>query len=163
MNSFSHLHAQSFSFDSLATAAITPATFSASFWGDYDGDGYLDFILCGRDTSNQLFSSLFQNDGAGAITEIAAGLVPVELGATAWADYDNDGDLDLLITGRESGSQKNARIYRNDAGQFTDIAAPLAGVSRAAAAWGDYDRDGWMDVYISNMWSSAGNRITYQN
>lgn len=159
LNSFAYLHAQSFSLDSLATVAITPATFSASFWGDYDGDGYLDFILCGRDTSNQLFSSLFQNDGAGAFTEIAAGLVPVELGATAWADYDNDGDLDLLITGREAGSQKNARIYRNDAGQFTDIAAPLAGVSRAAAAWGDYDNDGRTDLLLMGK-DDAGTAVS---
>ena len=79
----------------------------------------------------------------------------------SWEDYDNDGDQDLYVAndyGRDN-------LYRNDKGQFTDIAEE-AGAEDAASgmsvSWGDYDRDGWMDVYISNMWSSAGKRIGNQ-
>jgi len=56
-------------------------------------------------------------------------------------------------------------LYRNDRGRFTDVAAD-AGVEDAASgmsvSWGDYNRDGNMDVYVANMFSAAGNRVTYQ-
>jgi len=81
--------------------------------------------------------------------------------AAAWEDFDNDGDQDLYV-GNDYG-QNN--LYRNDDGQFTDVAAS-AGVEDHAfgmsVSWGDFDRDGWMDLYVANMFSAAGNRITYQ-
>ena len=56
-------------------------------------------------------------------------------------------------------------LYRNDDGKFEDVAAE-AGVEDISAGmsvtWGDYDNDGQMDLYVSNMFSSAGNRIAYQ-
>ena len=65
----------------------------------------------------------------------------------AWADYDGDGDLDLFVG---FNGQPN-RLYRNDSGVFTDVAASL-GVAAAratrAAAWGDYDADGDVDLLI---------------
>ncbi len=65
----------------------------------------------------------------------------------AWADFDNDGDLDLFVGFRGAAD----RLYRNDAGVFTDV-APHVGLANEeetrAAAWGDYDRDGHLDLYI---------------
>ena len=56
-------------------------------------------------------------------------------------------------------------LYRNDAGRFVDVASQ-AGVEDIAAgmsvSWADFNNDGWMDVYVSNMFSAAGNRIAYQ-
>ena len=56
-------------------------------------------------------------------------------------------------------------LYRNDGGQFTDV-APEAGVEDLGAGmgvtWGDFDNDGWVDLYVSNMFSGAGNRIGQQ-
>ncbi len=81
--------------------------------------------------------------------------------ASAWEDYDNDGDQDLYVAndyGRDN-------LYRNDGGRFKDV-GDLAGAEDAASgmsvAWSDFNRDGWMDAYVANMWSSAGNRITFQ-
>lgn len=81
--------------------------------------------------------------------------------ASAWEDFDNDGDQDLYV----ANDYGRNNFYRNDGGRFTDIAGPAGVEDRAGSmgvTWGDYDRDGWMDVYVSNMWSSAGNRIAYQ-
>ncbi|MCK5075430.1 MAG: hypothetical protein KAR38_03590, partial [Calditrichia bacterium] len=72
--------------------------------------------------------------------DISAGLTGVFYSSVAWGDYDNDGDLDILLTGCTFSTQIS-RIYRNDSGNFTDISAGLAGVSGASAAWGDYDND----------------------
>jgi hypothetical protein len=66
----------------------------------------------------------------------------------AWADFDNDGDLDLFIGFRPG--QPN-RLYRNDGGRFADVAGEL-GVADAegtrAVAWGDFDADGWLDLFV---------------
>lgn len=86
--------------------------------------------------------------------------------AAAWEDYDNDGDQDLYVAndyGRDN-------LYRNDVDaegrrRFVDVGDASHVESSAAGmaiAWGDYDRDGWMDAYVSNMFSSAGHRITTQ-
>jgi hypothetical protein len=83
----------------------------------------------------------------------------------SWEDYDNDGDLDLYVA---NDYGRNC-LYRNDSAggkiAFAEVSDQL-GVQDTSAgmstSWGDYNRDGWMDLYISNMFSSAGNRITYQ-
>lgn len=88
----------------------------------------------------------------------------------SWDDFDNDGDLDLYV----SNDYGRDHLYRNDP---SDVASGEAGrkfvdISDAAhiedsatgmsTSWADYNRDGWMDVLVGNMWSSAGNRIAFQ-
>jgi photosystem II stability/assembly factor-like uncharacterized protein len=77
----------------------------------------------------------------------SASLERVANGATAWGDYDNDGDLDVLLTGVRTFSTVS-KIYRNSAGQFEDINAGLAGFANGTAEWGDYDHDGDLDLLI---------------
>jgi hypothetical protein len=87
--------------------------------------------------------------------------------AAAWDDMDNDGDQDLFVA--NDFGPKN--VFRNDllpdgTRQFVDVAPEANAKDNASGmsvAWGDYDRDGWMDVYVSNMFSYAGNRIMYQD
>jgi hypothetical protein len=81
--------------------------------------------------------------------------------AAGWADYDGDGDSDLYVA-NDFGRNN---LYRNNGdGTFTDVAA-AAGVEDMAAGmsvgWGDYDSDGQLDLYVGNMWSSAGQRVTH--
>ncbi len=68
----------------------------------------------------------------------------------AWADFDNDGDLDLFVGFGGNPSPPN-RLYRNDGGKFTDVADEIGLADREqtrAVGWGDYDSDGHMDVYV---------------
>lgn len=65
----------------------------------------------------------------------------------AWADFDNDGDLDLFV-GFRGGTN---RLYRNDGGTFTDVAAAVGvadTLETRAAAWGDFDGDGHLDLFV---------------
>jgi len=86
--------------------------------------------------------------------------------APAWEDYDNDGDPDLYV----ANDYGRNNLYRNDRDadgnvSFTDVAleAGVEDISAGmSASWGDVDGDGDRDLYVSNMWSSAGNRIAYQ-
>lgn len=87
--------------------------------------------------------------------------------AAAFEDVDNDGDQDLYVA--NDYGPKN--LFRNDRlpdgrQTFVDIAHEANAedyASGMSVAWGDYDRDGWMDIYVSNMFSYAGNRIMYQS
>ena len=117
-------------------------------WGDYDNDGDLDILLTGYDADYNPISRVYRNDG-GTFTDIGAGLPGVGEASVAWGDYDNDGDLDILLTGEVFGATRIARVYRNDGGTFTDIAAGLPGVANGSAAWGDYDNDGDLDILLN--------------
>ena len=95
---------------------------------------------------NSEISKVYRNDG-GAFTDIGAGLKGVEFSSVAWGDYDNDGDLDILLTGNTSS--EISKVYRNDDGKFTDIGAGLKGVDYSSVAWGDYDNDGDLDILLT--------------
>jgi hypothetical protein len=89
------------------------------------------------------------------LVDIEAGLIPVTSSSAAWGDYDSDGDLDLALAGYVDTSTYVSRIYRNDAGELTDIGAGLMGVARGSVAWGDYDNDGDLDLALAGA-SIAG-------
>ena len=155
---------------------------------DYDNDGDLDIYVTaygrGRDAASgaQGFEAtspipyndannggrniLLANHGKFRFADVteAAGLDENNSRwsfAAAWEDYDQDGDADLYVV---NDFGRNC-LYRNDGGKFRDIAAE-AGVEDMAggmsAAWGDANGDGKMDIYVGNMYSAAGNRVTYQ-
>lgn len=124
-------------------------------WGDYDNDGDLDLVLCGRGTDYALFTKLFRNDGKHVFSEVATNFPGVWFSTTLWGDYDNDGDLDLLITGRDTDWRPRSWIYRNNGGVFVDIGAALVGVSFGQTAWADFDNDGDLDVILGGLGTSG--------
>ncbi len=136
-------------------ASLTGVHYSSVAWGDYDNDGDLDIVLTGRDAGSSRIAKVYQNTG-GTFADIGAGLTGVAFSSVAWGDYDNDGDLDILLTGGPS-SGYIAKVYQNTNGVFTDIGAGLTGVTGSSAAWGDYDNDGDLDILLTGL--VAGNNI----
>jgi hypothetical protein len=130
-------------------AGLTNLFWGDAAWGDYDNDGDLDILFTGVESlgPDVFMSKLYRND-SGNFIEVEAGLINVIQGQVAWGDYDNDGDLDILLNG-ETGAGKITKIYRNDAGVFLDINAGLTGSNIGKAAWGDYDNDGDLDMFLS--------------
>ena len=131
--------------------------------GDYDNDGYLDFLVLRgawlADRGRQP-NSLIRNRGGLRFEDVTfdAGLgeshYPTQ--TAGWADYDNDGDLDLYI-GNETTKSLAApcQLFRNEGnGTFRDVASE-AGVANSrftkGITWGDYDNDNDQDLYISNL------------
>ncbi len=76
-------------------------------------------------------------------------------GGTDWADFDNDGYLDLAICGALNNNMPATRIYRNNAGSFTDINASLEGLKNGSIQWGDIDNDADPDLLVCGLNASA--------
>lgn len=122
---------------------------------DYNNDGHLDiFVARGAWRSIPQRQSLLRNNGDGTFTDVTvqAGLdAPIDTQVAAWADYDNDGFLDLYVGGESVPS----RLYHNRGdGTFEEVAA-RAGVTNEGfrckgACWGDYDGDGRPDLLVVN-------------
>lgn len=136
-----------------------------SSWGDYDNDGFLDVFVTRRDVvfRNPLPSFLFHNNGDGTFAQVEQSPFIDDVGSgfsASWADYDNDGWLDLFVTDFDGGGN---RLYHNNAdGTFTRVlSGPVAteAAQSANATWGDYDRNGFLDLFVCNQ---GGNSL-YHN
>ena len=102
-------------------------------------------------------TALYRNNLDDTFTDIGAGLIGVSNGAVAWGDYNNDGHLDIALSGN-SGSGLVTRLYRNDIVTFTLIATSFVGIDFGALAWGDYDNDGRCDLFVTG--ESATGAVT---
>jgi len=132
---------------------------SVSF-ADVDADSDLDVLITGDSNSGRI-SKLYTNDGTGAYTEVSdTSFEPVEGSSAAFSDLDNDGDLDVLITGY-SDSDEIPKLYLNDGnGVFTKVSDTLfESVEGSSIVFFDIDADGDTDVLIAGY----PNSITYLN
>ncbi len=134
--------------------------------GDYDDDGDLDILVLRGAwlfEKGQIRNSLLRNEGDGTFRDVtrSAGLAeparPTQ--AASWGDFDNDGDLDLYIVNERAdsaaGTSYPAQLFRNEGdGTFVDVASS-AGVTNdrhgKGVASGDFDNDGDLDLYVSNI------------
>ena len=139
-------------FTEITGISLTGVYESSVAWGDYDNDGNLDILLTGQ-TGSSYISRIYRNNGEGTFSEqTEISLTGVSNGSVAWGDYDNDGYIDILLTGH-TGSEYISRIYRNDQdGTFTEqTEISLPGVHYGSVAWGDYDNDGYLDILLTGL------------
>ncbi|HTH55354.1 MAG TPA: FG-GAP-like repeat-containing protein [Cyclobacteriaceae bacterium] len=138
-------------------------------WGDYDNDGDYDVIVTGdlgTYTSSSPFTKLFKNT-AGVFAEDISNPLPQWYEASCdWGDYDNDGDIDLLITGFSDtapSASAATSIYNNNNGVLTLISTPaIPGAGRGSCNWIDYDNDGDLDVYVEGTHIVGVNTVSDQ-
>jgi enediyne biosynthesis protein E4 len=130
-------------------------------WGDYDNDGYLDLFVANPNARN----FLYHNNGDGSFTKITNGTIATDVGnahGCSWADYDNDGYLDLVVINRLGPSF----LYHNNGdSSFTRLAngEPIVtdGGEAFSGAWGDYNNDGFPDLFLAH-WTTF-NSALYRN
>ena len=122
--------------------------------GDYDNDGDLDLAVCGFNFIEGFKTTLYRNDGTGQFSDSGLQFTGVAAGNLAWGDFDNDGDLDLVVVGVDAQSTERALVYRNEGTEFDEISIDiLAGIAFATVAWGDLDLDGDLDLASSGRTS----------
>ncbi len=129
---------------------------------DFDNDGDIDIVTSSWDSAGQVL--YYRNNGDGSFTDCSkdSGLEGITGGLNlVHADFDNDNDLDVLVLrgawlGAKEGRQPNSLLQNDGHGRFDDVAysAGLADddidFPTQTAAWGDFDRDGWLDLYVGN-------------
>ncbi len=116
-------------------------------WGDYDNDGYDDLLLDGPRLLRNENGTGFKDETA----LLGQGVIHGSHGGS-WADINNDGFLDLFVAHRNGN-----RLYVNQDGrEFRDVSTQTpslvrnAPIQTEASAWGDFDNDGWLDLYLAN-------------
>lgn len=135
-----------------------------SAWADIDNDGDLD-LMVGLDVTGAADVKIYKNDGNGNLAEFTdSDIVTSTVGSTRdiqFADYDNDGLVDVLKLNRQTGTTARSVLYKNaGGGNFKPVVGSVFETLRAAhrtASWGDYDNDGDLDVFLGVTSLSAGN------
>lgn len=141
-------------------------------WGDYDADSDMDILVAGNiqeeDGTYSTVLRIYTNTGAGYSenTLISAPTVDwLDFNAASWADYDSDGDMDLLVTGSFIGATEiegKSEIYGNDgSGGFAPLGvalpAPIDSIGRGGTfTWLDLDGDGDLDYLVAGAYFVPG-------
>jgi len=168
------LHAQT-TFSKVTTGDIVndSGDFIWFAWGDFNNDGFLDLVVANWNEQTNVF---YWNNGGGTFTKMALG-DPVQdadyhIGAAA-GDYDNDGNLDLLVSaGADSppAAAHRNKLYRNNGnGVFSQVSGGSATNQLGyfgPCTWGDYDNDGFLDLFIANHGDAnddGGRNVLFHN
>jgi hypothetical protein len=155
-----------------STNGFFPRGNGSSVWGDYDADGLPDLLINGDggigSGDNADNYRLYKNNGGGSFTSIRTFDYRQNMtgGGGAFLDWDNDGDLDIVVTGW-SGTRQSTDVFLNTTGTFTAYAnnASIPGSSEGSVEIGDANGDGLLDLFISgysnNDWDGVGTVAPY--
>lgn len=130
---------------------FVPLENSAAACADFNNDGKLDFFVTGKNQYGYPECHMYENLGKAVFKDVMVAIRPLMRGSVDAADYDADGNVDLLITG-ESSERPYTLIYHNNRNfNFSEVPNTIPGVVNGKALWGDYDHDGDMDILISGI------------
>ena len=140
-------------FSKITTGAIVTNNSNSGgcAWADYDNDGYPDLFVANAGPAADF---LYHNNGNGTFTQITNDPIVLDVlnsSGGSWGDYNNDGYLDLFVTGGVIGTGYD-RLFRNNGnGTFTKITSdPIVTYSHwsGGSSWGDFNKDGYLDMFV---------------
>jgi hypothetical protein len=145
--------------DSLLSAQIRDLAYGKTLAGDYDADGDIDIFITGSG-KDSLESLIYRNDGPSGYTELDMGFPNLLFPDASWNDFDNDGDLDIFLSGAINPGDSlipQAHLYAYDSGHYLDTQIDIDGVYTGSSAWADFDNDGDQDLFISGAQATTSN------
>jgi hypothetical protein len=149
-------------FTLMENAGIGEAAGSSSFVtaADYDNDGDMDLYFANQSGQDNF---LFRNSGDGTFNRVSSGAIVGDGGnsySAAWADYDNDGFLDLFVANQ--GGEANFLYHNNGDGTFSrnmDSVIVQETLDSFSGVWADYDNDGDQDLFVANFAAQEPNSL----
>ncbi len=135
-------------------------------WIDYDGDGYLD-VSFAPGGNRTVATPLYRNERDGTfrkVTTNAIGQTVVRAYTHVWGDYDNDGKPDFFVP--NTGTMNDMLFHNDGNGKFTRITTgPVVsdGANSICGIWGDYERDGFLDLFVTATGCPGQNDMLYRN
>ena len=144
-----------------------------AMWADYDNDGWPDlFVTVKTDTGWNGTNFFYHNQGSGAFKRVVQGSIATDdeysIGC-AWGDYDNDGYLDLFVANGLNNAWTNSLYHNNGDGTFTKMTGQMVGsiasdlAASTQCAWGDYDNDGYLDLFVTTAGPNYVNYLYHNN
>lgn len=147
-------------FHELNTGMIGAGNGTARF-ADLDGDNDLDAIICGQ-TLLSMDSTVVYINNSGTFVDSGAAFPSRVSSSISFGDYDNDGDLDILLTGGTIADVSTGfmQIFRNEGSFiFTPVEVLTPGIRNGMAEFGDYNNDGYLDIAFAGS-AGSGNYVT---
>src|SRR5690554_4629476 len=126
-----------------ANAGFPGVSGAAVDLGDFNNNGFIDVLLAGNSPQG-LISRIYRNNGDETFTDIEADLPGVALGSARWGDLDQNGALDIILTGFNT-----AAVFRNIDDLFIPVNSGLIPLNTSSAAWADFDNDGDLDIVLT--------------
>lgn len=120
-----------------------------SVWADFNKDGFIDLMLTGYESDSIPRIYQYQQQEDGSFESVPATIAPLSLGSLDGFDQDNDGNLDILITGLDAAGNAHSRLYTgNGDGSFELADIMLPAFFNSSAAIDDFNNDGFEDIAL---------------
>lgn len=123
--------------------------FGDSKWMDFDKDNIPEILLMGKLADGSLVFDIYAKSGVDHFEPLHTGMLELHDGSVDYADYDNDGDNDILCTGKDSIDNPHTIIYKNNAGTLEEVPTDIIQIWGGSGVWADINNDSQMDIILS--------------